>query len=92
MTAPGWVCRRCYCVATGRACQRCAEPRQSYRQRLALAVGSLRSRLVFATPERLAADWWRSRMVRAAVYEDNHGAAGTPYRLRLAAYLPCVHG
>ena len=64
----------------------------SYRARLALAVGSLRSRLLFATPERLARDAWRSRMVRAAVYEDNHGAGGTPYRLRLAAYLPCVHG
>lgn len=64
----------------------------SYRQRLALAVGSLRSRLIFATPERLAADAWRSRMVRAAVYEDNHGRHGPDYRATLAAYLPCVHG
>ena len=64
----------------------------SYRARLALAVGSLRSRLIFATPERLAADWWRSRMVRAAVYEDNHGAHGPDYRTTLSAYLPCVHG
>lgn len=65
---------------------------QSYRARLALAVGSLRSRLLFATPERLAADWWRSRMVSAAVYEDNHGARGPDYRTTLSAYLPCVHG
>ena len=64
----------------------------SYRQRLALAVGSLRSRLIFATPERLAADWWRSRMVRAAVYEDNHGAHGPDYRTTLQSFLPCVHG
>ena len=64
----------------------------SYRQRLALAVGSPRSRLIFATPERLAADWWRSRMVRAAVYEDNHGAHGPDYRTTLQSFLPCVHG
>lgn len=64
----------------------------SYRARLTLSVGSLRSRLLFATPERLAADWWRSRMVRAAVYEDNHGAHGPDYRATLSAYLPCVHG
>lgn len=64
----------------------------SYRARLALAVGSLRSRLTFATPERLAADWWRSRMVRAAVYEDNHGSRGPDYRSILSTYLPCVHG
>ena len=66
----------------------------SYRARLALTVGSLRSRLLFATPDRLAADWWRSRMVRAAVYEDNHGAhhpAGS-YRLHLQSFLPCLHG
>ena len=66
----------------------------SYRARLALAVGSLRSRLIFATPERLAADWWRSRMVRADVYADNHGGphpAGS-YRLHLQSFLPCVHG
>ena len=64
----------------------------SYRARLALAVGSLRSRLIFATPERLAADWWRSRMVRAAVYEDNHGAHGPDHHTTLLTYLPCVHG
>ena len=64
----------------------------SYRARLALAVGSLRSRLICATPERLAADWWRSRMVRAAVYEDNHGAHGPDYRTTLQSFLPCVHG
>lgn len=64
----------------------------SYRARLTLAVGSLRSRLIFATPDRLAADWWRSRMVRAAVYEDNHGAPGPDYRATLQSFLPCVHG
>ena len=65
---------------------------QSYRQRLALAVGSLRSRLLFATPERLARDAARSRRVRMSVYEDNHGHHGPDYRATLAAYLPCVHG
>lgn len=64
----------------------------SYRQRLALAVGSLRSRVTWESWDIAAARAWRNRMVRAAVYEDNHGAGGTPYRLRLAAYLPCVHG
>lgn len=64
---------------------------QSYRARLALAVGSLRSRLLFATPDRLAADAWRSRMVRADVYESNH-AGRYDYRAVLASYLPCVHG
>ena len=64
----------------------------SYRARLALAVGSLRSRIVWECWEIQQARQWRNRMVRAAVYEDNHGAGGTPYRLRLAAYLPCVHG
>ena len=66
----------------------------SYRQRLALAVGSLRSRLLFAPPDRLAADAARSRRVRMSVYEDNHGAhhpAGS-YRLHLQSFLPCVHG
>lgn len=66
----------------------------SYRARLALAVGSLRSRLIFATLERLAADAARSRRVRMSVYEDNHGAhhpAGS-YRLHLQSFLPCVHG
>ena len=64
----------------------------SYRARLAIAVGSLRSRLLFATPERLAADAWRNRMVRATVYEDNHGSRGPDYRTTLLTYLPCVHG
>lgn len=64
----------------------------SYRARLALAVGSLRSRLIFATPERLARDAWRNRMVRADVYADNHGSRGPDYRTTLSAYLPCVHG
>ena len=66
----------------------------SYRARLALAVGSLRSRLIFATPERLAADAARGRHARMSVYEDNHGAhhpAGS-YRLHLQSFLPCVHG
>ena len=66
----------------------------SYRARLALAVGSLRSRLIFATPDRLAADAARSRRVRMSVYEDNHGAhhpAGS-YRLHLQSFLPCVYG
>ena len=66
----------------------------SYRASLALAVGSLRSRLIFATHDRLAADAARSRRVRMSVYEDNHGAhhpAGS-YRLHLQSFLPCVHG
>ena len=66
----------------------------SYRARLALAVGSLRSRLIFATPDRLARDAARSRRVRMSVYEDNHGChhpAGS-YRLHLQSFLPCVHG
>ncbi len=67
-------------------------PPPSYRARLALAVGSLRSRLVFAVPDIEARIAWRNRMVRASVYEDNHGACAEPYRTRLAAYLPCVHG
>lgn len=92
MTAPGWVCRRCYCVATGRQCWQCSEPRQSYRQRLALAVGSLRSYLRFESWELQQARLWRNRMVRAAVYEDNHGAHGPDYRTTLQSFLPCVHG
>ena len=64
----------------------------SYRQRLALAVGSLRSRIVWECWEIQQARQWRNRMVRAAVYEDNHGAGGTPYRTRLQSFLPCVHG
>ena len=67
---------------------------QSYRARLALSVGSLSSRLIFATPDRLARDAARSRRVRMSVYEDNHGChhpAGS-YRLHLSTYLPCVHG
>ena len=66
----------------------------SYRARLALAVGSLRSRLIFATPERLARDEARNRRVSMSVYEDNHGRhhpAGS-YRLHLQSFLPCVHG
>lgn len=64
----------------------------SYRARLALAVGSLRSRVTWEAWDIAAARAWRSRMVRAAVYEDNHGAAGPDYRATLSAYLPCVHG
>ena len=64
----------------------------SYRARLALAVGSLRSRIVWECWEIQQARQWRNRMVRAAVYEDNHGAGGTPYRTRLQSFLPCVHG
>lgn len=60
----------------------------SYRARLALAAGSLRSRLLFATPDRLAADAARNRRVRAEVYEANHGSQAAPYRERLTAYLP----
>lgn len=66
----------------------------SYRQRLALAVGSLRSYLRFESWELQQARLWRNRMVSAAVYEDNHGAhhpAGS-YRLHLQSFLPCVHG
>lgn len=64
----------------------------SYRARLALAVGSLRSRIVWECWEIQQAREWRNRMVRAAVYEDNHGSGGTPYRTRLQSFLPCVHG
>ena len=66
----------------------------SYRARIALAVGSLRSRLIFATPERLAADAARSRRVRMSVYEDNHAGPhpSGSYRLHLQSFLPCVHG
>ena len=64
----------------------------SYRARLALAVGSLRSRIVWECWEIQQARQWRNRMVRAAVYEDNHGVGGTPYRTRLQSFLPCVHG
>ena len=64
----------------------------SYRARLALAVGSLRSRIVWECWEIQQARQWRNRMVRADVYEDNHGAGGTPYRTRLQSFLPCVHG
>ncbi len=64
----------------------------SYRQRLALAVGSLRSRIVWECWEIQQARQWRNRMVRAAVYEDNHGADAEPYRTRLQSFLPCVHG
>lgn len=64
----------------------------SYRARIALAVGSLRSRIVWECWEIQQARQWRNRMVRAAVYEDNHGADGTPYRTRLQSFLPCVHG
>lgn len=64
----------------------------SYRARLALAVGSLRSRIVWECWEIQQAREWRNRMVRAAVYEDNHGAHGPDYRATLSAYLPCVHG
>ena len=64
----------------------------SYRARLALAVGSLRSRIVWECWEIQQARQWRNRMVRADVYEDNHGAHGPDYRTTLSAYLPCVHG
>lgn len=64
----------------------------SYRQRLALAVGSLRSRIVWECWEIQQARQWRNRMVRADVYADNHGAHGPDYRTTLSAYLPCVHG
>lgn len=60
----------------------------SYRSRLALAVGSLRSRLLYATDERLAADAARTRKARAEVYEINHGRHFRPYRQRLAELLP----
>lgn len=66
----------------------------SYRARLALAVGSLRSRLVYEAWELAQARAWRNRMVRADVYADNHAGphpSGT-YRLHLSTYLPCVHG
>ena len=66
----------------------------SYRQRLALAVGSLRSYLRFESWEIQQARLWRNRMVRADVYADNHGChhpAGS-YRLHLQSFLPCVHG
>lgn len=63
----------------------------SYHQRLALAVGSLRSRIVWECWEIQQARLWRNRMVRADVYADNHGG-GYDYRAALAAYLPCVHG
>lgn len=64
----------------------------SYRARLALAVGSLRSRIVWECWEIQQARLWRNRMVRASVYEDNHGASGPDYRLHLQSFLPCVHG
>lgn len=66
----------------------------SYRQRLALAVGSLRSYLRFESWEIQQARLWRNRMVRADVYADNHAGphpAGS-YRLHLQSFLPCVHG
>lgn len=66
----------------------------SYRQRLALAVGSLRSYLRFESWELQQARIWRNRMVRADVYADNHAGhhpAGS-YRLHLQSFLPCVHG
>ena len=66
----------------------------SYRQRLALAVGSLRSYLRFESWEIQQARLWRNRMVRADVYADNHAGhhpAGS-YRLHLSTFLPCVHG
>lgn len=66
----------------------------SYRQRLALAVGSLRSYLRFESWEIKQARLWRNRMVRADVYADNHAGphpAGS-YRLHLQSLLPCVHG
>lgn len=66
----------------------------SYRARLALAVGSLRSRIVWECWEIQQARQWRNRMVRAAVYADNHAGhhpAGS-YRLHLQSFLPCVHG
>lgn len=66
----------------------------SYRQRLALAVGSLRSYLRFESWELQQARLWRNRMVRADVYESNHAdphPAGS-YRLHLQSFLPCVHG
>ena len=66
----------------------------SYRARLALAVGSLRSYLRFESWEIQQARLWRNRMVRADVYADNHGChhpAGS-YRLHLQSFLPCVHG
>lgn len=65
----------------------------SYRARLALAVGSLRSRVTWECWDIAQARQWRNRMVRADVWETNHGAGlCADYRLRLAAYLPCVHG
>ena len=66
----------------------------SYRARLALAVGSLRSYLRFESWEIQQARLWRNRMVRADVYADNHAGphpAGS-YRLHLQSFLPCVHG
>lgn len=66
----------------------------SYRQRLALAVGSLRSYLRFESWEIQQARLWRNRMVHADVYADNHAGhhpAGS-YRLHLQSFLPCVHG
>lgn len=66
----------------------------SYRQRLALAVGSLRSYLRFESWELQQDRLWRNRMVRADVYADNHAGphpAGS-YRLHLQSFLPCVHG
>ena len=66
----------------------------SYRARLALAVGSLRSYLRFESWELQQARIWRNRMVRADVYADNHAGhhpAGS-YRLHLQSFLPCVHG
>ena len=66
----------------------------SYRARLALAVGSLRSYLRFESWELQQARIWRNRMVRADVYADNHAGhhpAGS-YRLHLQSFLPCVYG
>ena len=62
----------------------------SYRQRLALAVGSLRSRIVWECWEIQQARLWRNRMVRADVYAGPHPAGS--YRLHLQSFLPCVHG
>ena len=67
----------------------------SYRARLALAVGSLRSRIVWECWEIQQARQWRNRMVRADVYADNHGRPAWPhdsYRTHLQSFLPCVHG
>lgn len=64
----------------------------SYRRRLNRAVWAYsRPGHVHASLEWTDRAAWRSRMVRASVWEDNHGRH-TPdsYRDRLATYLPSL--